>query len=100
MSSSPSFHYGNTPGNCGAARVLGFPGGSDGEESACSAGDPGSIPGSGTHPGGGNGNPFQYPCLENPMIRGAWWATVRGVAKESDTTEQLTLSLYFLKELS
>ena len=41
----------------------------------------GSIPGSGRCPGDGNGNPFQYSCLENPMGRGAWWATVHGVAK-------------------
>ena len=47
-------------------------------------GDPGSIPGSGRSPGGGNGNPLQYSCLENPMDRGAWRATVHGVA-ESDT---------------
>ena len=40
--------------------------------------DVGSIPGSGRTPGGGNGDPLQYPCLENPMDRGAWWATVRG----------------------
>ena len=60
---------------------MGFPGGSDGKESACSAGDQGSIPGSGRSPGAGNGNPLQYSCLENPMDRGAWWATVHGVAK-------------------
>ena len=46
----------------------------------------GLIPGSGRFPGGGNGNPLQYPCLENPMNRGAWWATIHGVA-ESDTSE-------------
>ena len=40
-----------------------------------------SIPGWGRSPGGGNGNPLQYSCLENPMDRGAWWATVHGVAK-------------------
>ena len=43
--------------------------------------DEGSIPGSGRSPGGGRGNPLQYSCLENPMDRGAWWATVHGVAK-------------------
>ena len=43
--------------------------------------DSGSIPGSGRSPGEGNGNPLQYSCLENPMDRGAWWATVHGVAK-------------------
>ena len=46
------------------------------KESACSAGDPGSIPGLGKCPGGGHGNPLQYCCLENPMIRGAWQAIV------------------------
>ena len=49
----------------------GFPGGSDGKETACNVGDLGSIPGSGRPPGEGNGNPLQYPCLENPMVRGA-----------------------------
>ena len=57
-----------------------FPGGSDGKDSACNAGDLGSIPGSVRSPGG-NGNPLQYSCLENPMDRGAWWAAVHGVAK-------------------
>ena len=52
------------------------PGGSDGKATAYSAGDPGSIPGSGRSPGEGNGNPLQYSCLENPMDGGAWWATV------------------------
>ena len=47
-------------------------GGSDGKESACNAGDPGSIPGSGRSPGEGNGNPLQYSCLENSMDREAW----------------------------
>ena len=51
--------------------VLGFPGSSDDKESACNAGDPGSIPGSGRSPGEGNGNPLQYSCLENSMDRGA-----------------------------
>ena len=63
---------------------MGFPGGSDGKEkSACDADDSGLIPGSGSIPGSGerNGNPLQYSCLENPMDRGAWWATVLGVAK-------------------
>ena len=46
------------------------------------AGDLGSIPESGRSPGEGNGNPIQYSCLGNPMVRGAWWATVHGVAKE------------------
>ena len=61
--------------------LKGFPGGSDRKESACNEGDPGSIPGSGRSPGEGNGNPLQYSCLTNSMDRGAWWATVHGVAK-------------------
>ena len=64
-----------------------FPAGSVGKESACSAGDAGDlglIPGSGRPPGGGNGNPLQYSCLENPMDRGSWGATVHG-AKKSQT---------------
>ena len=52
-------------------------------------GDPGSIPGSRTTPGEGNGNPLQYSCLGNPMDRGAWWATVYGVTKGLDMTYQL-----------
>ena len=59
----------------------GFPGGSEDKASACSAGDPGSIPGLGRSPGEGNGNPLQYSCLENPVDRGAWRATVHRVAK-------------------
>ena len=58
-----------------------FPGSLDGKASAYNAGDPGSIPGLGRSPGEGNGNPLQYSCLENPMDRGAWWATVHGVTK-------------------
>ena len=61
--------------------MLGFPGGSDGKEYACNAGDAGSIPGSGKSPGGHHNNPLQCSCLENPMDRGAWWATVHRAAK-------------------
>ena len=62
--------------------ILGsFPGGSEGKESACNVGDPGSIPALGRSPGEENGNPLQYTCLENSMNRGAWQATVHGVAK-------------------
>ena len=60
---------------------MGFPDDSDGKESACNAGDPGLIPELGRYPGKGNGKPLQYPCLENSMDRGAWCATVHGVAK-------------------
>ena len=64
----------------------GFPGGSDGKEYACNAGDPGLIPGSGRSSGGGNGYvlygyPLQYSCRENSKDRGAWQATVQGVIK-------------------
>ena len=64
-----------------------FPEGSEGKESARRAGDAGSIPGPGGHPGGGHGNPLQCCCLENPTDRGAWRAIVHGVAKELDRTE-------------
>ena len=54
---------------------------SDAKESACNAGDSGSIPGSGRSPGGENGNPLQYFCLENPIGRGGWQATAHGITK-------------------
>ena len=60
---------------------LGFLGGSAGKESTCNAGDPSSVPGSGSSAGEGIGYPLQYSCLENPMDRGAWQAGVHGVAK-------------------
>ena len=60
---------------------MGFPGGSDGKESAFNAGDPGLIPRSGRLPGEGNGNPLQYSCLENSMDRGNWQPTVHGITK-------------------
>jgi len=59
----------------------GFPGGTSGKESNCNPLDLGSITGRRRSPGEGNGNPLQYSCLENPMDRGAWWATVHGVTK-------------------
>ena len=58
-----------------------FPGGSDSKDSACNAGDLGSIPECGRSPGEGNGNPLQYSWVGNPMDRGPWWATVHGFAK-------------------
>ena len=76
--------------------TLGFPGGSDGKESAFSVGDPESIPESGRSPAEGNGNPLQYTCLENPMDGEAWPVKVHGVAKTrtqlSDFTQSLTHS--------
>ena len=62
-------------------RLVGFPGGSDGRVSVCSAGDPGSIPGLGRSPGEGIGNPFQYACLENSVDGRARKATVYRVSK-------------------
>ena len=61
--------------------ALGFPGGSEGKESACNEGDQGSIPGSGRLPGKENGYPLRYSCLENSTDRGGWWATVHGVTE-------------------
>ena len=61
--------------------LLVFPGASDGKEPACSAGDPGSIPGLGRSPGEGNGYLLQHPCLENSRDRESWRATVHGVIK-------------------
>ena len=69
---------------------MGLPQGLIDKESTCNAGDAGdlgSIPGLGRSPRGGHGNPLQYSCLENPMDRGAWWATVHRVHQELDTTE-------------
>ena len=60
---------------------LGFPGGSDGKESACHVGDPGLNPGSRRFPGEGNVDPLQYSCLENSTDRGAWWAIVHEIIK-------------------
>ena len=78
---------------------MGFPGGSDGKESVCSAGEPGSIPGSERFPKEGNEKPLQ--CLENSMGRGAWKATYspRG-HRELDSTEQLTFPHFHIINLS
>ena len=72
------------------------PGGSVAKQSACSVGDPGLILGLRRPPGEGNGNPLQYSCLGNPVDRGAWWATARGVAG-SDTTSRLNDGLPFAR---
>ena len=61
-----------------------FPGGSEAKQSACNAGELGSIPGSGRSPGEGHGYPLQYSCLKNPMDRGASWATVQGSQRAGD----------------
>ena len=61
------------------------------KESACDAGDVGLIPGLGRSPGGGHGSPLRYSGLENPMDRGAWWATVLGVAKSRTQLKQLNM---------
>ena len=60
---------------------MGFPSGSKIKDPSASVREAGSIPGSGRCPGKGNDNPLQYSCLENLMVRGAWWATVHGVTK-------------------
>ena len=70
---------------------IGFPGGSDGEESAYNAGDLGSVPGLGRSAGEGNGYPLHYSFLENPMDRGAWWATIHGVTKSQTRLKQLNV---------
>ena len=69
--------------------LIGLPWWLNGKESACNAGEMGSITGLERFAGEGNSNPHQYSCLENRMDRGVWKATVHGVAKESDMTEQL-----------
>ena len=74
--------------------IRGFPGGSDSKESACKAGDPGSTLGLGRSPGEGNGNPLQYSCLENPMDRGTWWATVHGVSKSWRRLSNFTFTFF------
>ena len=79
---------------------MGFPGGTVVKNLPVNTGgdsrDMGSIPGSRSSPGGGNGNLLQYSCLENSMDRGTWWATVHEIA-ESDTAEQLTLTFSYMQ---
>ena len=79
-----------------------LPGGSVGKEPASSAGDTGdvcSIPGSGRFPGEGHDNPLQYPCLENPVDRGAWWATVHSITESWTRLKQLSTRHSGLKML-
>ena len=75
---------------------MGFPGGSDGKESACNARDLCSIPGLGRSPGEGKGYPLQYSGLEDFMDRGAWQATVHGVAKSQTPLSNFHFSLYLV----
>ena len=87
---------------CSIWVLISFPGGSDGKEYACNVGDLGLIPELGRSPGGGHGNPLQYPCLENPTDRGAWQAIVQGLAKSQIQLKHLsthTCILFFVLEL-
>ena len=88
-------HLGTGDEITGTPTALGFLGGSDGKASACSAGDPVSIPGSGRSPREGNDNPLQYSCLENPMDGGVWWATVHGAAKSPSGLSDITFTFFF-----
>ena len=85
----PLAHFASLP-----SFFLGFPDNSDGKESACSAGDSGSIPGLGRSPEEGNGNPLQYSCLQNPMDGGNRQVTVHGVAESWTQLSDFT-SLHF-----
>ena len=76
-----------------------FPSGSGSKVSACSAGNPGSIPGLGRSPGEGNGNPLQYSCLENSMDGGAWWATVHGLQRVGREWARSLLHIYILPHI-
>ena len=81
--------------------LFGRPGGSAVKNSPASAGDIGSIPGSRTSPGEGKGNPLQYSCLENPMHRAAWQATVHGIVSKSWTQFNNSIARdYFLLDLN
>ena len=78
--------------------IVGFPGSSDGKESACNAGDLCSIPGLGRSPGGGYGNPFQYSCLESSIDRGAWQATVNRVTNSQTQLKWLCTHAHILTD--
>ena len=93
LPSMESHRVGHDCSDLAAAAVVspsGLPQWLSGQEPACNAGDLGLIPGSGISPGGGHGNPLQYSCMENPMDRGAWWATVHGVAKSQTRLKRLS----------
>ena len=79
--------------------LMGLPGGSVLKSPPANAAHMSSIPGSGRPSGEGNGNSLQYSCLGNPMNRGAWWSTVYGGCKESDTTEECTMIIYYVNLL-
>ena len=79
--------------------LLGFPGGLAGKESACNAGDLGLISGLGRSSRGGDGNPLQYSCLENPMDRDAWWAMVHSTAKSRTRLKWLSTHHALYKNL-
>ena len=87
---SPRKHLATSDGDFWAS-----PCGSVVKESTCSAGGPCSTPGSGRFPGEGNGNPLQYSCLENPMDRGAWHATLHGISKGRTRLSDLTTEADF-----
>ena len=76
---------------------MGFPGGSNGKESDCNAGDLSSIPGCGRSLGEGNGSPLQNSCLENPVDEKAWWTTVHGVAKSQALLRDFTMTSQCIK---
>ena len=78
---------------------MGFPGTSDSEESACNAGDLGSIPVLGRSPGEGKGYPLQYSCLENSMDRGAWQVTVHGVSKSQTRLSDFHIFIFYIPHI-
>ena len=80
---------------CILSFLMSFPGGSDGKKSARNVGDLGLIPGLGRSPGEGNGNLVLYSCLENPMDRGTWWATVHGISKRHDWVPNISHFILF-----
>ena len=93
LSSHLASYWNTCPFGRGLSILKGFPSGSDGKASACNAGDLGLTPVSERSPGGGNGNPLQYSCLENPIDREAWCAAVHGVVKSWTPLSNFTLSI-------